>query len=360
MLKHYILNRHNNETYGPGLARLVKQPFTHYAIAVAQAGEIRLHIGEGSGRYPEGGHERNDIDEEAGRLFQVGSVSKLITGALMVKLLETGELSLADPVDRFIPEWKLEGVEIGHLLTHTSGVDDMALGREWPKRGEKAAYYRRICESAAFKEQPGKIARYNTHAYALLAEVLERITEQSLERFGREQLFDPLGMTDTTYDVGSVRDRLAYPLDQATGEADISLADNDITGDTGLCTTAVDLLKFGQMVLNGGYFNGRHIYTTAAIDMMLRDATHSGLGKTPIGWLNSGKQDQPFPISDFRRCFSDFHSPAAIGHNGYNGCWLFIDPQYALAGAVLTNSRAMNLDGRHYKKIGNVLMNLKD
>lgn len=162
-------------------------------------------------------------------------------------------------------------------------------------------------------------------------------------------------MSNTTYDTDSVRDRLVCPLDASTGAADAVWLDNDTTGDTGLCTTAVDLLKFGQMILNGGEYGGKRVFSIGAVEGMKRDATSGGFGKTPIGWLNSGRADQPFPISDFRRCFSDFHSPSAIGHNGYTGCWFYIDPQLGVTGAVLTNGKAMNLDGRHYKRIGNIL-----
>lgn len=169
MLSYHVRCEAQNRVFGPMFQRHVKQPVTHYSIAAAKAGAIVLDITEaGIGRSGESAQDSGGNNEQD-CLFQVGSVSKIITGALMVKLLESGEVTLADPVERFMPEWKLEGVEIGHLLTHTSGIDDTCLHMAWPKKGEKQRYYSGICRLARLAEKPGAISRYNTHAYALLA-----------------------------------------------------------------------------------------------------------------------------------------------------------------------------------------------
>ncbi|MDF2927329.1 MAG: hypothetical protein K0R57_6243 [Paenibacillaceae bacterium] len=351
MQKNETLCQYHQERYGTLLHRLVQEPFNCYQIAMVKHGEIILKL-----NYDASATEGTTPPED--RRLLVGSVTKAITGALLLKLLETGEVTLYDSVSRFIPEWKHEEITLLHLMTHTGGFDDSSLSVTWPDRGARSAYYDAIYAQLRTKDTPGQVNRYNTHTFAVLTDVLERVTGQPLEEFAQEQLFQPLGMERTTYLVHTVSDRIAYPLDATTGHPAVELSGKDITGDTGLCTTAEDLLRFGQMVLEGGSFGDKRVFAEQTAALMLQEITGDRFGRTPNFWIKTASDKHGTTNADFHRCYSDFHSPRTVGHNGFTGCWFFIDPAAETAGAILTNSKKMNQDGRNYKRIGNIMMTL--
>ncbi|WP_168119709.1 serine hydrolase [Paenibacillus sp. HB172176] len=348
--RNHALCEWNEREYGSVIAGLIEGPCSHYEVAVSHKNELVLHMRHSA--------VKHSHTEEVPR-FQVGSVTKAITGALIVKLIELGVLTLYDPVGKFIPEWKSFDVEMIHLLTHTTGFDE-AFGQqhEWPKRGQRESYYERLCSRAEPKFQTGTVNRYFTANYAMLTRILESVTGMTLESFAQDMLFGPLGMTYTTFEWEKVRDAFVIPLNGQSGEPEKRLTELDITGDSGLFTTASDLLAFGQMILNDGVVGGRQVFSKSAIDLMKRDLTGGKFGRTVNFWLKTELDKHGMSNIDIHRCFSDFHSSLALGHNGFTGCWLYIDPLYDTAGVILTNSMKMNTDGRYYKRIGNVLMSM--
>ncbi|SFS56055.1 serine hydrolase [Paenibacillus sp. BC26] len=278
------------------------------------------------------------------RPFNVGSVTKVITAALMLKLAEQGELSLDDSVSRFVPAYR-HATTLRQLMTHTSGLQ-WKNPWKWPRPEELAACRASIYE-CDLAEQPDRNAVYFSQGYFILMDVIEQVTGQSLESFAKETLFTPLGMILTTFHVldwepGNYS--LPYDLDNR-GPA-IELEGLAVTGESGLYSTPGDLVHFAAMLLNGGMFDGKRIFSEAAVHAMLSEVTGGRFSKTPVFWMKSSL--------DLYGCFGDFVSPRAVGHPGFSGCMLMLDPQSRRAGCLVTNSQKLHADWSYYRRLWNI------
>jgi CubicO group peptidase (beta-lactamase class C family) len=125
------------------------------------------------------------------------------------------------------------------------------------------------------------------------------------------------------------------------------------TCDTALYSTAEDLVKFGATFLAGGKAGARRVFPPSAVAYMLRERTGLALPKTPIFWLHGSG------VVDYG-CFGDLNSPRAVGHPGYTGCMIMIDPEYDLTVAILCNSIKLHGDYNNYKRINNRILSVFD
>lgn len=296
--------------------------------------------------------ERVTVDQAT--IFNIGSVTKPVTAVLLAKLAEEGLLTLADKVRSFIPEYPFGDTDLFHLLSHSAGYDNaISLERPLVRDGEAARleYLSAIYGIDTRKSEPGESVLYFTEGYVILMDLIQRAVGANLESLAREVLFDPLGMSRSTFDVVSVRDDVhtVFPVAQ-DGRVMLEIADWATTGDSGLYTHVEDLMKFGRMFLNGGAADGRQVLHERTVDWLLADASGGRFNQTPAFWIKGGL--------DRYGCFGDLHSPRAVGHTGFSGCMLWIDPACGVAGTVLTNSTKLHDDWTRYKRINNRLLSL--
>jgi CubicO group peptidase (beta-lactamase class C family) len=218
------------------------------AVLVARDGKVVLAKGYGM------------ADREAGlpfstaTVFSVGSVTKQFTAAAIAKLDSEGKLSTADPLSKHlpgVPEDK-RAITLHHLLTHTSGLrSDLADDHE---KLDRDAYAARVLASR-LERAPGAAFEYGNASYSLLAAVVERVSGMPYERYLRERLFAPAGMTETGYRVGWPEARLAvgyrgaerwgtllerFPLPDGPGWA--------LRGNGAIHTTLSDLLRWDRVL----------------------------------------------------------------------------------------------------------------
>lgn len=281
--------------------------------------------------------------------FNIGSVTKPVTASLLIKLLEFGEITLDDSIRKFVPKYLFENIKICHLLTHTAGYRE-GITICLPKNKEdKERYLGDIYSISSLTNSPGEISTYFTWGYSILMDIIEKVTGVTLEEFAQEVLFKPLGMNHTTYEPASLNNcELVLPYNAAESRFLTELRNSPPTGDSGLYTTAEDLIKFGQMLLNGGGFENKIIFARATTDFMLREISGNKYMKTPIFWVKGS--------GDKYGCFGELCSSSTVGHPGFSGCMLFIDPENKVVGVILSNSLALHLDWKNYKKISNVIM----
>ncbi|OXS61884.1 hypothetical protein B1A99_04600 [Cohnella sp. CIP 111063] len=323
-----------------------------FAAAITDAQATRLAVYEGETAATLNG-ERVGIGPDT--LFNIGSVTKPVTAMLLAKLVEAGELTLADKVRSIIPEYPFEDADLFHLLSHSAGYDNDSAKPERPlvQDGEagRRAYFDAICRIPDRKREPGQSVLYYTEGYVILADVIERVAGMELGRFAHETLFQPLGMTRSTFDVVAAReDSVVFPI-APDGRVMLELADWATTGDSGLYTCAEDLLKLGRLFLNGGAAeDGKAVLHERTVRWLLADASAGRFNQTPAFWVKGAE--------DRYGCFGDLHSPSAVGHTGFSGCMLWVDPEYGAAGAILTNSTRLHEDWRRYKRINNRLLSL--
>jgi CubicO group peptidase (beta-lactamase class C family) len=243
-------------------------------------------------------------------IFSLASMSKPMTSIAIMMLIEEGRLFLADPVAKYLPamadmkvgvvktdaegEATVETAAAKHqptiqdLLRHTSGLTYGGRGatpvhKLWPAGSAVAAVNYTGPELIAhigklpMLYQPGTVWDYSL-SVDVLGLVVETITAQSLGAFLQERLWGPLGMVDTSFaipDNKRSRYALAFPNDPLTGKAQTVLhAGKPIKFDCGgACAagTAIDYLRFSQMLVNGGVLDGKRIVSRAMLEMMTSD-----------------------------------------------------------------------------------------
>ena len=250
------------------------------------------------------------VDMTADSVFWIASMTKAITSAGAMQLVEQGKLSLDDPVGKVLPDLAapqvLEGfdasgnpklraatkpITLRHLMTHTAGFCyDM-----W--NGDMVKYLEKTgtpgitsCQNAALKTpimtDPGTRWEYGTNI-DFVGKAVEAASGNRLGESLRENMFKPLGMNDTAFKIGDAqRKRLvgmhARGEDGALQPIPFELEQNPEfeMGGGGLYGTAADYLRFTQMILNKGRGNGAQVLKPETVAMM---------GQNHIGDLSMGK-----------------------------------------------------------------------
>ncbi|MBC8116360.1 MAG: beta-lactamase family protein, partial [Candidatus Saccharimonas sp.] len=231
---------------------------------------------------------RQHPDQEAplrsDAIFLVASITKPIVAMGAMLLIERGQLTLTDRVTDFIPEFGRNGkhgVEVRHLLTHTSGLPDM-LPDNLELRQSNAPlgrFVERTCEEPlAFP--PGRGVQYQSMGFTVLGEIITRISGRPCGDFLQRELFEPLGMLDTT--LGAPDDWLVGGDPRIECVATVQVPAEQMEGTKwnwnsrywrqlgapwgGLLTTTRDLATFSQFLLRGGATRaGRRLLSPAAI-----------------------------------------------------------------------------------------------
>ena len=251
-------------------------------------------------------------------VFWIASQSKPITGAAVMMLVDEGKLNLDDAVEKYLPEFKgqkiVDGknpdgspilktpahpITVREILNHTSGLPFKSKAEEptldiLPLRDAVRSY-----AAAPLGSQPGTKYLYSNCGINTAGRLIEVISGMSYEAFMDARLFKPLGMKDTTFwPTAEQLKRLAtphkpnaaktgletnaivylrYPLDDRTKRFPMPGG--------GLFSTADDVAKFCQMVLNGGELNGKRYLSAKAVKEMTSRQTPASLKENyGLGW----------------------------------------------------------------------------
>lgn len=269
-------------------------------------------------------------------LYDVASVTKAIpVSSLALKLLNDGKISLEDKLIDYVPEFigsYREMIRIEHLLTHTLHFDFRLSDS---KDLNNFQILGKIL-SAKLKNEPGKHFFYANATSILLGMVIERCYRKTLAQAAQEVFFEPLGMIDSVFETRN------YPLQRIAptemdpwrgrlmqGEVHDESAwalRPKIVGSAGLFSTVPDLLKFVQMLLNGGVYMGKRFFKPEIIKAMHTNQRGSADERTGLGWeLNQ---------SSF---MGTAHSSDAFGKTGFTGCSVLIEPHKNTGLVLLSN-----------------------
>jgi CubicO group peptidase (beta-lactamase class C family) len=233
--------------------------------------------------------------------FLIGSVTKILTTTLIMRLVERGAIELDQPVRRYVPEFTLqdqdaaERITVRMLVNHTNGIDADTLF-PWSVRGRDAtrAYFDYLPHIGVLFE-PGAGIHYTNPGFSIAARVVEVCTGLPFERAIKRELFDPAGMSDATalqtqaflrrMAIGAVADSHGKSL-RATpvftyGEETVG------AGGTPIASVA-DMLAFGRMHLHGGVApNGQRILSRDLVQAMRTPTYDLGIPQAPpigLGW----------------------------------------------------------------------------
>ena len=269
----------------------------------------------------------------------MASMTKPITACAVLMLQEEGKLSVDDLVSKYIPELAdvrttdgLRGnLTLLHLLTHTSGLSD--------NTDEEMAAARTLADlvpgyaNKPLLFHPGTKWEYNQAGINCLGRIVEIASGQSLPEFMKQRIFDPLGMKDTTfYPTPEQAARIAttYKPDQGKLEPfDVYPAYNYKRGNDrapmangGLYSTALDYLRFAQMLLNQGTLDGKRYLKPETIKLMTM--IHTSDLKT--GFTEGNGWGLGVCVVRYPQEQTEVLSPGTFGHGGAYGTQMWIDP----------------------------------
>lgn len=202
-------------------------------------------------------------------VFQVASVSKIMTGLALSYLHHEGRVNLDAPIDPYLdgivfrnPFKNVTKVTIRHLLEHTTGLQEIIPrwydNEDKPYRSVKYMIKNYI-GPITIRWQPGQKTVYSNYNYILANHIIEEVTKQPFDKFIAELLFKPLGMNDTSFRLRQVSiDKLAsaYRFPPLT---EIEPVEGVYRLAAGMLSTAKDLGIFLQFLLNNGRKKGRQI-----------------------------------------------------------------------------------------------------
>ena len=258
-------------------------------------------------------------------LFWIASMSKAMTASAVMMLVDEGKIGLDDPVEKYLPEFKgqmvsrvpgspqplgpepaqskLEPVThpitIREILCHTSGLAFRS--KREPVVLDLLSLKSAVESYAAepLESQPGETYSYSNEGFNTAGRIVEVVSGMAFESFIEQRLFAPLGMKDTTFwPTGEQLQRLAKPY--VSGSASVSLREAPIDQLTyplddrkhrypipagGFFSTADDVARFCQMMLNNGTLHGKRYLSEEAVTLITTKETGNGVAKPyGFGW----------------------------------------------------------------------------
>jgi CubicO group peptidase (beta-lactamase class C family) len=269
-------------------------------------------------------------------LFWIASMSKPITATAFMMLVDEGKVSLDDPVEKYLPEFKGQMVvaekdgehvllkkpkhpiTVRNVLSHTSGLPFKSAVEHptldmLPLRTAVLSY-----AAQPLDFEPDTKYQYSNAGINTAARIIEIITGQSYEDFMQQRLFDPLGMKDTTFWPSEAQEpRIALSYKANKEKTDIEAVPvaqlhyplheriRQPMPAGGLYSTAADVAKFCQMLLRGGEFGGKRYISADALKQLMTKQTAEGLNPYSLGFALTGD---------------------AFGHGGAHATNMSIDP----------------------------------
>ena len=306
-------------------------------------------------------------------IFRIFSMTKPIVSVAVMQLVEQGEVSLESPIVEYFPEFQKlkvykdgqyveprKPIRLKHLLTHTAGFsygwDDNPVDQAYKEVGmfrDNFKYSDDFVEQIAelpLIYHPGEKWHYSI-AVDLQGILIERISGMDLDRYLKRHIFRPLGMKDTGFHVPvskkqrfttnykKVKDGLEVvdPVESSRYYKKKTL----FSGGGGLVSTASDYLKFAQMLLNGGDYEGKRYLKESTVETMTRDHLSEVLDEPEDPWsdFSFGLEDASFGLGFRLKTITDAESGAVVtkqySWNGAAGTEFWIDPVESLINITL-------------------------
>jgi CubicO group peptidase (beta-lactamase class C family) len=240
-------------------------------------------------RYAEGFGARNlerNVPATPDTLFGIGSSSKSFTAIAIMQLVESGDLSVDDPVSDYLPhldDVPGDPITVHELLTHTSGMpsDGMAgplitrplgLGHVEVPLSSDDDFRRHVQGSADRRVTDRETFFYYNGGYTILGKLVEEVTGDSYAEYVREEILDPLRMDRSTFDREAFEDeddRMTpyVKQEESSTQSDFPF-DSLIHAPGGLVSSAREMGEYIRMYLNGGELDGASVLSASSLDAM--------------------------------------------------------------------------------------------
>ena len=268
--------------------------------------------------------KREAMTEET--LFDAASLTKVIaTAPSIMKLVQSGDLSLEAPVSQYLPEFASNGKEtvtVRVLMTHTWGFARVFHSRHRGQGGRShPTGLRESLQSA-----PDTAFKYSDINYIVLGVLVQRVSGKSLDQFAKEHLFDPLGMEHTCFPSTFLlalrtapHHRSGWSFPEGVVHDPTSRRMGGVAGHAGLFTCTADLARFARMMLAKGSLDGTQIFKPETVALMTAIHTPAEMkDKRALGWDVDTAYSSP----------RGYHFPlGSYGHTGWTGTSIWIVPQ---------------------------------
>ncbi len=316
-----VLERHVRAKSTPGVV----------GLAVRGSGGVAFWT---AGRHT---YEPDSPEVRQDDMYDLASLTKVIATTSICMALEP-HLDLDERVERYVPAFKGDGkdrVTIRHLLAHCAGLP--AHQRFFETLQGKEAVLAAACRTP-LAYPPGTGTIYSDVSFLVLGAALERVGCAPLEELAQRHVFAPMGMAETMYLPG--RELLSrippteFQAEQRRGMIHGEVHDGNawamggVAPHAGLFGTAADLGRFLRMILNGGVYEGKRVFSEAAIRRFTSRAGLAPGSSRALGWDTVSKDG-----SSAGRHFST----RAFGHTGFTGTSVWADPELDVGVVLLTN-----------------------
>lgn len=282
-------------------------------------------------------------DVSISTLYDLASLSKVIaTNTIIARMLDLNLISLNDSVKKYFKEYNYDDISIFDLLTHTSGLP-ASLGYKDVVSKEKIL--NEVFNANKIYET-GTDAVYSDLGFIILGEIIEKVFNKSLDLVANEEVFSPLGMTNTCYNprsliVAPTEYTKTRGLVNGTVHDEKAASMNGVAGSAGVFSNILDLEKFCLMVLNDGIVNNQEYLKKETIEMWFKPLFkgQSDARVRSIGWI-TGLNDKVI-----------LKEGKVISLSGFTGPSISIDKDLGVAIILLTNRVNPSRDNKEYPKI---------
>jgi CubicO group peptidase (beta-lactamase class C family) len=340
---------------GMDAARLARIPvrMKEYVDAGKTAGVVTLAMRHGKvAEFDAVGYQdlENKTPMLTDTIFRLASVTKPVTCAGIMILVDEGRISLIDPAEKYLPEFKglkvnpcgslagynCEGVppsrpiNIIDLMTHTSGLPgSVSAGAAPTTLAERVA----AVSHATLLFQPGTAWNYSNIGIAALGRIIEVVSGEPYDRFLAERIFQPLEMKDTFFFVPPDKaNRVASVYTYEPGGLKrVNLNPPKFPApEGGLFSTAADMARFHQMLLNRGTLDGARVLSAAAVEAM----TKSWTGDMKAGFVPGVGHGFGFEVVRETLGTYRYNSVGSFVKGGAYRTYGWVDPAKDLVGII--------------------------
>ena len=361
-------NRHFHKVDSIALDGIRQKAYPGCQILVAKDGDIIFNKSYGALTYdPKSPKVSNST------MYDLASLTKVTATTIAVmKLVDAKKVKLNDPLSRYLPYLKgtdKENITIVEALSHfarlqafvpfwkdvlTNGTLDSAIFERNPAdinefspfvgdwyvcKRERDEILHKIANSSLI---PEKKYLYSDFGFILLADLVERVSGQSLDVFMNQHFYQPLGMSRTSFN----------PLQNGFEKVNIAPTENDtrfrktqiqgtvhdenaalmggVSGHAGLFANATDIAKLCQMLLNGGSYANDQYFSEEVVKLFNHRHFVKQNNRRALGF------DKPLINGKSSHCAPEA-SQQSFGHSGFTGTFVWVDPQYNLIYIFLSN-----------------------
>ena len=301
-------------------------------------------------------------------LFWIASMTKPITAASILMLMDEGKLKITDPVAKFIPAFadlktpsgKAANLTITQILTHTSGLGEAS--NDAIASSKTLADLIPLFLSAPMQYEPGAKWKYTQSGINVASRIVEVISGMSFDQFVQKRIFDPLGMLNTTFYpdtkpavprvIGYVKNKNTAVLEPVALPNIFGKEGHPPLGNGGLFSTGPDYARFCQMLLGNGTYNGKRYLSNEAMKLLMTVQT----GDLPTGFIQNHEADYGWGIGTIilkkpHEGVAAMLSPGTYGHGGAWGTQAWIDPVRGVAYILMVQRPGINGDASELRAV---------